>query len=254
MEIRQFGDAAGKKLMLLHGNLMCWKQFEDIIPLLKKTYHVYAVSFDGFDGTGETAYTTAQEQARKLEDYILERCGGRLDALFAESLGCGPAILLKASARVKIDHMVLSGAEYLDFGVLNGLILKVMPQKQYRTARDKSMPAWALRFMGQSAQGMNTMLSRIPEHISLESIRATWKVGLYLYRIQLPVQPDAAVACWYGEKEGHMKKAIQKLRAIYPALSVRCFPGFGHGEIINHPALLISELERFLSGGTTENE
>ena len=141
--------------------------------------------------------------------------------------------------------MILSGPEYLDFGILNGLILKIMPQKQYRTACEKSMPSWALRFMGQTEEGMNTMLHRIPDHISLESIRATWAVGLYLYRLPQPVQPDAQVACWYGEKEGHMKKAIQKLRAVYPKLSVRCFPSFGHGDIINHPALLVSELERF---------
>ena len=66
------------------------------------------------------------------------------------------------------------------------------------------------------------------------------------YRTNFPVQPDAKVACWYGEKEGHMKKAIQRLRTAYPSLIVRCFPGFGHGEIINHPALLVSELERYL--------
>ena len=59
------------------------------------------------------------------------------------------------------------------------------------------------------------------------------------------VQPDAQIACWYGEKEGHMKKAIQKLRAVYPKLSVRCFPIFGHGDIINHPTLLVSELKCF---------
>ena len=168
--------------MLLHGNLMCWRQFEDVIPLLEKAYCVYAVSFDGFDGTGETTYTTAQEQARKLEGCIRENCGGHLDALFAESLGCGPAILLKASSRVRIDRMILSGPEYLDFGPLNPLILKTMPQKQYRTAHEKTMPAWALRFMGQTEQGMNTMLRRIPDNISLKSVRATWEVGLYLYR------------------------------------------------------------------------
>lgn len=74
---------------------------------------------------------------------------------------------------------------------------------------------------------MNTMLRRMPDHISLESIRATWAVGLYLYRMPLSVQPDAQVACWYGEKEGHMKKAIQKLLEVYPKLAVRCFPSFG---------------------------
>lgn len=51
MEIKRFGDPEGKKIMLLHGNLMCWRQFEDVIPLLEKEFDVYAVSFDGFDGT-----------------------------------------------------------------------------------------------------------------------------------------------------------------------------------------------------------
>ena len=48
-----------------------------------------------------------------------------------------------------------------------------------------------------------------------------------------------------------MKKAIQRLWTAYPGLMVRCFPGFGHGDIINHPALLASELERFLADGET---
>ena len=247
MEIRRFGDPNGKKIMLLHGNLMCWRQFEDVIPRLEKEYDVYAVSFDGFDGTGKTTYTTAQEQAEKLEEYIVMHCGGVLDVLFAESLGCGPAVLLKESPRVKIGRMVLSGPEYLDYGILNPLILKIMPPKQYKTARDKIMPAWALRFMGQTEQGMQTMFSRIPDHISLESIRATWEVGLYLYRRPFRTQPDAEVSCWYGQREGHMKKAIEKLKQAYPKLTVRCFAGFGHGDIINHPELLVKELKQLES-------
>lgn len=186
MEIKRFGNPAGKTILLLHSNLMCWRQFEDVIPLLENDYCVYAVSFDGFDGTGRTTYTTAQEQARKLETFLCKTCGGALDILFAESLGCGPAIFLNASPQIRIRRMILSGPEYLDFGPLNPLILKTMPQKQYRTAHEKTMPAWALRFMGQTEQGMNTMLRRIPDNISLESVRATWEVGLYLYRTPLP--------------------------------------------------------------------
>ena len=243
MEIKRFGNTNGKKIMLLHGNLMCWRQFEDVIPLLEDEFDIYAVSFDGFDGTGKTTYTTAQEQADKLVDYLLQNCGGALDVLFAESLGCGPAVCLKVSKKIQIKKMILSGPEYLDFGILNHLILKTMPKKQYQTAKTKSMPAWALRFMGQTESGMQTMLNRIPDHISLESVQATWKVGLYLYRMLPEIRPDADVACWFGEREGHMKKAVEKLRIVYPKLTVRCFPDFGHGEIINHPKLLVEELK-----------
>ena len=243
MEIKRFGNIEGKTMMLLHGNLMCWQQFEDLIPLLERKFCVYAVSFDGFDGTGETTYTTAQNQADKLADYIEKELDGQLDLLFAESLGCGPAVFLKASPTVQIDRMILSGPEYLDFGVLNRLILKVMPQKQYQTAKTKTIPAWALRFMGQTEAGMQTMLRRIPDHVSLESVYATWKVGLYLYRWMPEPQLDADVTCWYGQREGHMKKAIEKLRMVYPKLTVRCFPDFGHGDILNHPQLLVQSLK-----------
>lgn len=243
MEIKRFGNPEGKKIMLLHGNLMCWRQFENVIPLLEEEFGVYAVSFDGFDGTGKTTYTTAQEQADKLEAYLIHHCGGSLDALFAESLGCGPAVCLKASKNIRIRRMILSGPEYLDFGILNPLILKIMPQKQYQTAKTKTIPAWALRFMGQTEAGMQTMLRRIPDHVSLESVYATWKVGLYLYRWMPEPQLDADVTCWYGQREGHMKKAIEKLRMVYPKLTVRCFPDFGHGDILNHPQLLVQSLK-----------
>ena len=229
--------------MLLHGNLMCWRQFENVIPLLEEEFDVYAVSFDGFDGTGKTTYTTAQEQADKLEAYLIHHCGGSLDALFAESLGCGPAVCLKASKNIRIRRMILSGPEYLDFGILNPLILKIMPQKQYQTAKTKTIPAWALCFMGQTEAGMQTMLRRIPDHVSLESVYATWKVGLYLYRWMPEPQLDADVTCWYGQREGHMKKAIERLRMVYPKLTVRCFPDFGHGDILNHPQLLVQSLK-----------
>lgn len=247
MEMKTFGRADAPSVMLLHGNLMCWRQFEDVIPVLAQQYCVYAVSFDGFDGTGKTTYTTAQDQADKLADYLRQNCGGRLDMLFAESLGCGPAVLLQAAPGVEICHMILSGAEYLDYGILNPLLLKIMPPKQYRTARDKTMPEWALRFMGQSAEGMRTMMSRIPDNVSLESVRATWVVGLYLYRTAFPVQRGAKVACWYGAREGHMKKALAALHRAYPQLTERCFAGYGHGEIINHPQQLCDELTKFMT-------
>lgn len=60
--IGRFGNPDGKTV-LLHGNLMCRRQFEDLIPLLEEEYCVYAVSFERFDGTGKTQYGSARRQA-----------------------------------------------------------------------------------------------------------------------------------------------------------------------------------------------
>lgn len=39
MEIQEFGKENSRKIILIPGNMMCWKQFEDVIPLLGKDHH-----------------------------------------------------------------------------------------------------------------------------------------------------------------------------------------------------------------------
>ena len=72
MNAQEFGLQNSAKIVLIPGNMMCWKQFEQVIPLLEKDYHVTAISTDGYDGTGQTAFTTAEGSAEKLETYIRE--------------------------------------------------------------------------------------------------------------------------------------------------------------------------------------
>ena len=72
MEVQEFGKQNSRKIMLLPGNMMNWRQFEAVIPLLEKQYHVIAVSTDGYDDTGKTTFTTAEAMAEKLEQYIKE--------------------------------------------------------------------------------------------------------------------------------------------------------------------------------------
>ena len=52
MEVYEFGKENRCKNLLIPGNMMCWKQYEPVIPLLAQQYHVIAISTDGYDGTG----------------------------------------------------------------------------------------------------------------------------------------------------------------------------------------------------------
>ena len=58
MEVKEFGREHSKKILLIPGCMMCWKQFDRLIPYLAKRYHVIAVSTDSFDGTGRTGGIT----------------------------------------------------------------------------------------------------------------------------------------------------------------------------------------------------
>ena len=66
MEIKRFGDPEGKKIMLLHGNLMCWRQFEDVIPLLEKEFDVLLNNNNPSHKTNSSDLTTMQEEIDRL--------------------------------------------------------------------------------------------------------------------------------------------------------------------------------------------
>lgn len=94
MEVYEFGKENKYKIVLIPGNMMCWKQFEPVIPLLAQRYHVIAISTDGYDGTGKTIFTTAENAAEKLKAYIKERLDGEIELVFGEPFGSATAGML----------------------------------------------------------------------------------------------------------------------------------------------------------------
>ena len=73
MKVNEFGEANKKKIILIPGTLMCWKQFSEIIPFLEKDYHVMAVSTDGFDGEKNSTFTTAKNRLISLRSILRKR-------------------------------------------------------------------------------------------------------------------------------------------------------------------------------------
>ena len=252
MEAVEFGKHNTIKIMLIPGNMMSWRQFEHVIPMLEKDFHVIAVSTDGYDGTDRTVFTTSAASAEKLEKYIQKNLDGHVDLVFGESFGSATAGTLFHRKQVRADSLILSGPQYMDLGIFNAFVTKVIPHNQYRLYSRiqgrKKLP-WLLKLYTRSDdEALIAQFSAVPEHISLETLQNCAKEGLQLYRDIDAYAPDpkAKAAVWYGAKEPNMKKAVQKLKRAFPALEVRPFESFGHGEIIAHPELMAEEIRRFI--------
>ena len=254
MEVQEFGKGNSRKIVLIPGNMMSWRQFEHVIPLLEKDFHVIAVSTDGYDGTEETTFTTSAASAEKLEAYIRNKLDGYVDLIFGESFGSATAGTLFHRQKVQADSLIMSGPQYMSLGVFNGFVTKVIPHNQYRLyskIQGKKKLPWLLKLYTRSDdESLLAQFSATPENISLETLQNCAKEGLQLYRDIDAYAPDpkAKVAVWYGAKEPNMKKAVQKLRRAFPALELHPFEGFGHGEIIAHPELIAAEIREFIGG------
>ena len=253
MEVQEFGKGNSRKIVLIPGNMMSWRQFEHVIPLLQKDFHVIAVSTDGYDGTGETPFTTSAASAEKLEAYIRDHLDGHVDLIFGESFGSATAGALFHRQKVQTDSLILNGPQYMNLGIFNGFVTKVIPHNQYRLyskIQDQKKLPWLLKLYTRSDdESLLGQFSATAKNITRETLQNCAKEALQLYRDIDAYAPDpnAKVAVWHGAKEPNMKKAVQKLRRAFPALEVRPFEGFGYGEIIAHPERMVEEIRRFIT-------
>lgn len=70
MKIYPFGAKDAPVLLLLPGTCCHWKSnFGAVIPLLADSFRVLCVSYDGFDETEQTEFSTMLEETQKIEVY-----------------------------------------------------------------------------------------------------------------------------------------------------------------------------------------
>ena len=255
MKFYEFGNPGNPTIMCLPGNFMTHRQFESIVPMLEQEYHVITVSFDGYDETGETVYTTGEDQARKLAYFILNNLSGKIDLVYAESLGSIPALFLTRMEGLQIGGIIVSGAEYMNYGIFNGLAIKLFAPMTYKlmtkivNTGDVKFPAFLKIKMGITDDVFAPMLKQACQNLTLETTKATFWEAVKLYPEHMSKwepNPDVRISCWYGEKEMNMKKAIKHLKRAFPKLEVHPFEGLGHGEIMTQPERLVQELNAFM--------
>ena len=252
MQVVEFGRENTLKIVLIPGNMMSWRQFEHLIPMLEKDYHVIAVSTDGYDDTGETTFTTSEASAKKLEAYIRDNLDGHIELAFGESFGCATAGTLFHRQRVRVDSLILNGPQYMNLGIFNGFVTRVIPHNQYRfysRIQDrKRLPLLLKLYTRSNDEALIAQFSATPKNITLETLQNCAREGLKLYEEidRYEPDPEAKVGVWYGAKEPNMKKAVQKLKRAFPNAEIHPFPGFGHGEIVVHPELMAAEIKGFI--------
>ena len=116
MQFTEMGREDGKTLVLLPGTACTWQvNFMRVIDALAERYHLVCVNYDGFEGDPSICFTSVPEVCAKIEDYLIERHGGRVDGAYGSSLGGSFAALLVQHGRVHVDHAFI-GSSDLDQG------------------------------------------------------------------------------------------------------------------------------------------
>ena len=124
MTFEEFGIEKEKTLMLLPGTACTWEiNFLNVIDELKKRYHLICVNYDGFDGDASVPFPDMITVTEKIEKYINEKHGGKVDGAYGSSLGGSFVGLLIQRKNIHIDHGFI-GSSDLDQG--SPVVAKIM--------------------------------------------------------------------------------------------------------------------------------
>lgn len=118
MEFVEMGNLNGKTLMLLPGTCCNYQvNFGAVLDALGEKYHLICVNYDGFDGSG-SIFPDMMTVTKKIEAYIQEKHGGKLDGAIGSSLGSSFVGQLIQRKNVHIDHGIFGSPDLDQSGVL----------------------------------------------------------------------------------------------------------------------------------------
>ena len=229
----EYGNDHHDTIILLHGGGLSWWNYEDTANALQNEYHIILPILDGHAGS-DKAFTTIEDNASEIIEYIDAHCGGSV--LLIGGLSLGGQILLEMlsqrkdicqyavveSALVRPSKLTYSMIK-LAFGSCYGLIKhKWFSRLQFKSLKIKSdlFEHYFSDTCAISKKDMIAFLQANSVYSLKESIReCTAKVHIYI-----------------GEKEtGSIRKSAEDIHSALSQSTLQVLPKLYHGEFsINH--------------------
>lgn len=214
MRFHESGQWDAPVLMLLPGTCCHWQRnFGHVLPLLNECFHVACVSYDGFDETEDTTFTTVTDQVEKIEAFVQQSFGGRIHAVYGCSLGGSLAGMLVERRRIRIDHAILGSSdldqeEGLSARFKAWLIGKVL----YGVMQKGQLPRWMQKRLDAKPPEQKTYMEKMLAMMGLrdrsmafvkrESIRNQFYSDLVTPLGDKISVAGTTVHCFYAKKMG----------------------------------------------------
>lgn len=257
MKIHEFGQENRECVLFLHASCTGWDFYEEGIRLLARRYHVIVPAMPGHDLTTDEDYTSVEQIAQTLENWLLERGCSRVHGLYGLSMGGSIVIRLLANGKLLFDKAVI------DAGItpyqLPWLATRFIALRDFlmvelgKHSRKLLELAYPPEKYGPEALDW---MQRIMRHMSARTI---WRVFDSCNNYSMPkIVPvsNTEIQYWYGSLE---KKArawdIDYVKKNFPGTTFVEISGMEHAEYaLLHPEAFAPRLGLFLGDGERARE
>ncbi len=233
MDFAVYGREEAPSLLLIPGLGVSYEIFYPLIDLLKDRFHIIAVGIDGFLLGKESAFTSVDDQAGQIIQYVQRNLNGHLDASYGLSLGGKILSRILERNEIVIDHAIMDAAPLLPLPKWS-----VDPLRYYQSLNVWTCYHWTgfWRWVFHSHYF----------DVLLDECKKVWLSGrgkavrdgykdVYTHKLESINGDD--IHYWYGTKEAFVAKPQAKhLLTLCPDARIEVFHKMNHGQfLVDHP-------------------
>ena len=238
MRFYEFGTENSIKLLLIHGMSTTWKMsFGDFIKKAQNDFHIIAVALDGHNPAEESELITVEEEAKKVEQYLLEKHNGKVDVVYGSSLGGTVVFHMLMSNQVKVQTAICDGTIMLNYGILAKPAAKFMASISSKMAKGEAK--FMMKLLGIESKEV------LEQKMYIGASKTTiYNSCMGCYNAKIPENYSATtdIHLWYGSKETEPPKFAKKLKKKDAKVSIKVFENYGHGGLLEYPDELVNEI------------
>ena len=241
MKVVEVGQENQDVIVLLHGGGLSWWQYQVQMDLLYENYHVVLPILDGHAGS-DADFTSIEDNAKRLLDYIDKTYGGSVFLIAGLSLG-GQILLEMLALRKNIcQYAIVESAAIIPDKLTAGLVAPLFSMS-FPLIKKKWFAKMQFCYLGIRADLFEHYYGDTVK-LSKQNLIAFTKVSS-LYQVKKNLKNSLArVRIIVGKKETKkMHASARYLHDLLPDSRLEIKAGLAHGQYaINQPDLYVKEL------------
>ena len=215
--------------MLIPGLGVSYEIFIPLINLLENDFHIIAVEVDGFVLGKHTQFTSVDDQAAQVIDYVKENYDGRLDCAYGLSLGGKILSRILERDEIVVNHAILDAAPLLPLpSWLVGPLRYLQCLNVWTCYHWTGFWRWVFH-----SHYFDVLLDECKKVYPYGGTKAVLNGYKSVYTNKLQSINVNDIHYWHGTKESFVAKPqVKHLKRLCPNVNVEVFKKMNHGQLL----------------------
>ncbi len=241
----EYGNNSSETIVMLHGGGLNWWNYRKEAELLQNQYHVVLPVLDGHAGS-DAPFTTMEDNASRIIDYIDQNCGGSVLMIAGLSLGAQIALEILSKRKDICKYALIESAAVIPSKITNAMIGPAFGSS-YGLIKNKSFAKLQFKSL-RIRQDLFEDYYRDTCGIQKSDMIAFMKANTSYMLKDSMKETQAEVHIYAGEKENReIMESAKEIQKAVPHSRLHILKGLYHGEFsLNHPDEYVKEVETIL--------